>query len=211
MQKRGRYNFDLVMRHSNTLAIESRRNNKERHHSARKTLSFLGTIIDEIGNEGKSHQRNVRMALTTRFYNHLFSQLILTERGLFLDAANASRSATETTAFYWLVCLDPNSAALYDDEKSPRPVEIRKKLENLGIDVADIQDIYQHQSDVSHVGNFYDNMQIRWGRQNNGELYVGGGANIEIEHRSYNAITASILLFLRHDPTYEVCVSESDT
>ena len=36
MSKKGSYNFELVMRHSNALAMESRKNNKERHGSARK-------------------------------------------------------------------------------------------------------------------------------------------------------------------------------
>ncbi len=204
MSKKGRYNFELVMRHSNALAIESRKNNKERHGSARKTLSFLGQIIDEIGGEPKSHQRNVRMALATRFFNHLLSQMILTERGLFLDASNSSRSATETTAFYWLICLDPSAASLYDASSSPRPVEIRKRLEKLNIDVSELRDIYSHQSEVAHVGNSYDNMQIRWSKNNNGKLSVGGGSNNEIEKNSFNAIIASILIFLRYDPTYEV-------
>ncbi len=204
MSKKGRYNFELVMRHSNVLAVESRKNNKERHGSARKTLSFLGKIIDEIGDEPKSHQRNVRMALATRFFNHLLSQMLLTERGLFLDASNASRSATETTAFYWLICLDPSAASLYDASSSPRPVEIRKQLENLNIDVSELRDIYSHQSEVAHVGNSYDNMQIRWSKNNTGELSVGGGANNEVENASFNAIVASILIFLRYDPNYEI-------
>ncbi len=139
MPVKGRYNFDLVNRHSSLVASECRRVNSERFKSVKDTLSFLGQIIDEIGGEPKSHQRNVRMALATRFFNHLYSQLILTERGLLLGAANASRSAIETTAFYWLVCLDANSAALYDAESSPRPVEIRKKLQELVIDVSDLQ------------------------------------------------------------------------
>lgn len=207
MPNKGRYNFDLIMRHSHTLAINSRKNNKERHASARKTLSFLGQIVDEIGAELKSHQRNVRMALATRFFNHLLSQMILTERGLFLDASNASRSATETAAFYWLVCLDPDAASLYDASSSPRPVEIRKQLEKLNIDVSELRDIYSHQSEVAHVGNPYDNMQIRWNKNNNGELSVGGGSNNDLEKISFEAITGSVLLFLKYDPTYEVSES----
>jgi hypothetical protein len=205
MPNKGRYNFDLIMRHSNALAIDSRKNNKEPHGSARKALSFLGQIIDEIGDESKSHQRNVRMALATRFFNHLLSQMLLTERGLFLDASNSSRSATETTAFYWLVCLDSSAACLYD--KSLRPVEIRKKLETLNIDVSELRGFYSHQSGVAHVGGPYDNMQIRWNGNNNGELSVGGGANNELESIYFNTIFASIALFIKYDPTYEV-VSE---
>jgi len=204
MSKKWRYNFELIMRHSNVLALESRKNHKKRHSSARKTLSFLGQIIDEIGKEPQNHQRNVRMALATRFFNHLLSQMLLTERGLFLDASNSSRSATETTAFYWLVCLDPSASSLYDASSSPRPVEIRKRLEELNIDVSELRDIYSHQSEVAHVGNSYDNMQIRWGKNNNAELSVGGGADHEIEKKSLNAIAAFILIFLRYDPNYKV-------
>ena len=75
------------------------------------------------------------------------------------------------------------------------------QLENLNIDVSELRDIYSHQSEVAHVGNSYDNMQISWSKNNNGELSVGGGSNNEIEKNSFNAIVASILIFLRYDPT----------
>lgn len=209
MTIKGRYNFDLIERHSNQLALDCRRVNRERFQAVKSSLSFLGQIIDEIGNEPKTHQRNVRMTLATRFFNHLYSQLILTQRGLFLDAANASRSATETTAFYWLVCLDADSAKLYDAESSPRPVEIRKKLEDLDIDVSELQDIYKHQSEVAHVGNTYDNLQIRWGANKDGQLLVGGGSEPETQRRSLNAIVAAMMIFLKYDPNYEV-VNKND-
>lgn len=204
MQKKGRYNFDLVMRHSNMLALESRKNNKEHYLSAKQALSFLGTVIDEIGNEKKTHHRNVRMALATRFYNHLFSQIILTERGLYLDASNAFRSATETAAFYWLVSLDPSSSSLYDNTESPQPVEIRKKLENLDVDVSELRNFYKYQSSMCHVGNSHDNMQIKWREKNEGEFSVGGQANHGLDEIFFSGIFGAIAFFLKYDPTYEV-------
>ena len=204
MNVKGRYSFDLILKHSNGLAITSRSNHKDVYGQAKRSLSFLGAVIDEIAKEPKSHFRNVRMALATRFFNHLFSQIILTERGLYLDAANSSRSATEVMSFYWLVCIEPASSELYDAKMSPRPVEVRRKLEALNIDVTELRDIYGHQSTVSHVGNFYDNLQIKWLEAKNREVMVGGSANPEVQRASFNAITASLLLFLRYDPNYEV-------
>ena len=156
----GRYNFDLLLKHSNETALQTRRSMKPEMASVRESFAFLAKHFDRIERQPKSHIRNVKMALTGRFTNHLFSHFLLCERGVILDSINCVRSATEVTAFYWLVCRDPSSAGLYDAETSPRPVEIRKRLEKLGIDVDELREQYGFESLVSHVGNKYDNLQI---------------------------------------------------
>ena len=100
------------------------------------------------------------------------------------------------------MCLDPSSVSLYDSKSSPRPVEIRKKLESLGVDVSDLKDLYQVQSSISHVGNPYDYIQIKWTDMNKGHFCIGGGSNSKFESISLNFISTSIFLFLRHDPNY---------
>jgi len=145
------------------------------------------------------------MALTARFINHLFSYVQLIERGLYLDAANCARSATETTAFYWLVCCDPAASKLYDETDSPRPVEIRKRLEDLGIDVSELKDVYGVQSSVSHVGNKYDNIQIHWkdiGKD--GRFFIGGGQNAQLQKDMLQLVSAYIVSFIKQDESYEV-------
>ena len=46
-----------------------------------------GHSQSELRREPKGHVRNVKMALTAQFTNHLFAHVLLAERGLLLDAA----------------------------------------------------------------------------------------------------------------------------
>jgi antitoxin component HigA of HigAB toxin-antitoxin module len=172
---KGKYNFDLLVRHSNSLSLESRRIFKNEMKMVREGFRLLDSLWAGIHETQKGHYRNVRLALLARFTNHLLSQTTLAERGLLLDAINAARSATETTAFYWLICVSPDDAAKYDAEISPRPVEVRRDLEKRGVDVSDLREKYGLESTASHVGNRTDNWQINWISENNGLLMIGGG------------------------------------
>lgn len=197
-----RYNYEMLFRHSGELALETRKVGKEELAQVRSAFAFLSRHFHNLEGKPTSHSRNVRMALSARFTNHLFSYVMLCERGLILDASNCSRSALETIAFYWLVCADPDSASLYDADESPRPVEIRKRLEALDIEVDELRSHYGFGSTVSHVGNKYDNLQIVWQREQEGKLQIGGGGSTELRLALLAEVPAYILLFARHDRDY---------
>lgn len=167
-------------------------------------FAFLGQHFHAIELEPKGLVRNVKLALIARFTNHLFSALLLGERGLLLDAFNCSRAALETTAFYWLVCKDNNAAQMYDAEKSVPPVEVRKRLEAIGIDVAAIRERYSLESTVAHVGNKYDQLQIRWERGGDGRLLIGGGIVPEVQKALFEGIVRATFRFIRFDDRYDV-------
>jgi hypothetical protein len=202
------YRLELLIRHSNETALAARRDFKTQMEAVRKSFAFLDYHFRTLESEPKSLFRNVKMVLTTRFTNHLFSTLLLCERGLILDAFNCSRSGIETTAFYWLVCLDPNSAVLYEQERSPPPVEVRKRLEALGVDVNEIRQLYSFESGIAHVGNKYDNLQIRWEEGANGKLMVGGGSNPPVQCSMLEAMPSAIARFIRHDEKYIVTIEK---
>lgn len=204
-----KYGYDLLLRHSNDLALHSRRNFKKEMTKVREVFLALSRHFAMLLEKPKSHSNNVKLALTTRFANHLFSAVQLIERGLLLDAATCLRSATETTAFYWLVDSDPASASLYDAEKSPRPVEIRKKLEALGIDISDLRERYGIESGVGHVGNRSDNLQIAWESNRDGVLLYGGGAQPGSQKLMLEDVQMYLVNFFRADSTYEVKQSET--
>lgn len=204
----GRYNYDLLYRHSNELALSTRRAFKKEAVTVKVSFGFLAQHFERLERQPKSHARNVRMALTARFTNHLFAHVLLAERALLLDAVNCARSATETTAFYWLVCKDPSAAGLYDAPESPRPVEIRKRLEALGVDVRDLRDQYGFESAVTHVGNRYDNLQISWEQERTGKLLIGGGGDASVRRAMLNELPRYIALFAMHDPDYIVTIGE---
>ena len=206
--KTGRYQFDLLYRHSNELALDTRRTFKKEVVTVKASFGFLAQHLDRLERQPKSHVRNVRMALTARFTNHLFAHVLLAERGLLLDAANAARSATETLAFYWLVCNDDSAAGLYDAQESPRPVDIRKRLEALGIDVNELRAHYGYESAVSHVGNKYDNLQISWEKERTGKLHIGGGGDPNVRRAMLDGLPRYIAMFAMHDPDYVVTIGD---
>lgn len=198
-----RFQFAHLEKHSQWLANETMTKCAERRAAASETISFLGVVFETVEKQPKSLFRNVRLMLIARFMNHLYSMFLLVERGLFLDAHACARSATEATAFYWMICIDQSYAEEYNKKRSPRPVDVRKKLEAHGIDVSEIRDIYSHQSDVVHVGNSFDQMQVRWHDAESGEISVGGRSEPELQGSAFNAIVASMVIFLRYDPDFE--------
>jgi hypothetical protein len=199
-----RYAFDLLFRHSNEAAIGTRRALKKPIAEARKSFGFLGTHFQSIERESISLSRNVRLALTARFINHQFSQLLLIERAFLLDAFNCARVALETTAFYWLVLKDPAAAAYYDGERSLKPIDVRKRLEALGVDIAPLRDLYSFQSEVAHVGNKTDGLQIAWEKGANGRLLVGGGGDASVQEALLAGMVKSVFRFVKHDEAYIV-------
>jgi hypothetical protein len=88
--------------------------------------------VQTIEGEERTLNRNVRLLLATRFFNHVYSTLILSEAGLVADAVSCERSALEALAAFRLVSVAPEYAGAYDTDAFPRPVEVRKRLEELG-------------------------------------------------------------------------------
>ena len=124
--------------------------------------------------------------------------------GLGMVAFNCSRSALETTAFYWLVCHDEDAASLYDARKSPTPVDVRKRLEKLGVDIRVIRDLYSLESTIAHVGNPYDQLQIRWEQGSNGKLLIGGGSNSDVQKDMLRRISLAVFRFVKFEADYIV-------
>lgn len=201
---KGKYQYNLLNRHSNALTIDTRKKLKKEMKTAKEAFRLIDSLWSPINDLPRGHLRNVKLALVARFTNHIFAQTILTERGLILDALNCARSATETTAFYWLVCVAPETAQQYDASESPRPVEIRKGLERRGIDISELRDRYQHESTAAHVGNPTDNWQIDWQNDKDGLLMVGGGPNLALQSILLEQVFFSAVTFFKHDPLYEI-------
>lgn len=206
---RKKYTYENLIRHSDSISLSSRKLLKHDIDKIKGAFSFLDQHFSYLESLPKSLQKNVKMALSCRFINHLFSYFTLVERGLYFDAANCLRSATEVIAMYWLVCVDETTASLYDNEKSPRPVEIRKKLESIGCDITDIRETYGTLSGISHVGNKNDSLHIDWiDAGQDGLLQVGGGQNSERQKQMLEDINRALLLFIRYEDQYEISCSE---
>jgi len=109
--------------------------------------------------------------LACKLMNHVYSGLILAENGLILDSILCERNALETIAFHWLVCIEKESAKEYLENDSPRPVEVRKRLEKYGVDINSIKDLYASGSRVIHVGREGERFQSQWATLSEGKLF----------------------------------------
>lgn len=201
---RNRYSFELLFRHSNELAFNTRRTLKKQITETRKIFTFLDQHFEALKQKDKTHANNIKIALTVRFINNMFSALFLIERGLFLDGFNSLRSGIEATAFYWLICKDEASALFYDAERSLQPVEVRKRLEVLGVDIRTIRELYSLTSTIAHVGNPYDQLQIRWGQESNGDLLIGRGSYPDVQKAMLEDILRAVFRFVKFENDYIV-------
>lgn len=93
---------------------------------------------------------------------------------------------------------------MYNAEKSVPPVEIRKRLEALGVDVGAIREIYSRESAVAHVGNKYDQLQIRWEQGGDGRLLIGGGIVPDVQKALFEGITRATFRFVKFEDRYDV-------
>jgi len=198
------YQLDTLYRHTEQTAKRTRHRCTKEINNAKEAFRVLSSHFNEVSKETNKPEKNIKLSLITRFINHLLSYFLLIERGLILDAVNSSRSAVETTAFYWLVCVDKKSLHDYVNERSPRPVDVRKKLEEIGIDVSQLKERYSRESAVCHVGNPHDQLQINWEKGNSGKLLVGGGGYDDLRRKMFLSIGNYVAAFLKHDTRYEV-------
>jgi len=127
----------------------------------------------------KTTARNVKMLLTTRFMNHLYSCFLLVESGMIADAVTCERSAIEVLAAYKLLCVKPELADKYNKGKFLKPYEVRNELESLGYpeEKQKIKDIYSSASGITHVNRDHERFTMEWEKENNGVLYIGGRFN----------------------------------
>jgi hypothetical protein len=200
---RGKYGFQMLSRHSNHLALESRKLFKSENNTIERTFSVLDELFAYLQRQPSNLARNVKLVLLTRFINHLLAAHILLERGLILDVHNLFRSALETTAFYWLICLQPQSAEQIVAPTSPRPVEIRKRIEQLGGDLAGLKAEYGFLSEVGHVGNPTEHIQLDWQSPKNAKLLVGGARNIEVERHLLKHVPNMVGRFIFYEPAFK--------
>ncbi|MGA1841622.1 MAG: hypothetical protein ACMUIU_13450 [bacterium] len=156
---------------------------------------FMNEWIDAVDEFSKFYEtleltplttlRNVKMLLSARFFNHVFSAFTLVEKGLIADAMVCERSSVETLAGYKLVCVAPEMAEKYNKGNFPKPVEVRKKLEKLGYqqEMENIRSVYKLASGITHLNRDHERFSLEWEKNRNGILFIGGNFKKEdIEH-----------------------------
>lgn len=138
---------------------------------------------------------NVRKLLSTKFFNHWYAALLLCEAGLMVDAILCERSAIETLAYHWLVCLNPEAAKDYQAGSLPRPVEVRRSLEAHGVDISHIRRTYATGSQIGHIGRESERFHLRWSTETSGDLLIGGEFHAENSQHWLTYLPALLYLF----------------
>lgn len=178
-----RYSLPALRRHTRSVRTDGA--SLIEHHqrsldaAVRRFDEFFAGLDEESGNL----QKNVRKLLATSFFNHWYSALLLIESGLVVDGVLCARNAMEALAFHWLVCVDSAAADGYHAGRIPKPVEVRRQLEALGVDVSHIRDSYATGSEISHVGRQSERFHLEWQAADRGQLMIGGTFRREdLEH-----------------------------
>jgi hypothetical protein len=169
-----KYSLDALETHTQTIRILAKKALKEYRLALDEGLAKFNSYINFLERLPPSPERNVKMLLACKFLNHIYSSLLLTECGLSVDAILCVRNALETVAFHRLVCLDPTAAAQYLSDKTPRPVEVRKRLKALGEDINILGKLYSMDSNLTHVSRASERFHLEWETQRNGLLKFGG-------------------------------------
>ncbi|NKN31915.1 hypothetical protein [Marichromatium bheemlicum] len=179
------FSFDNLVIHSESIKERSIRVRSKFKKEWVEAVDEFSKFYVSLETSPKSTLRNVKLLLSTRFFNHVFSSLTLAEAGLLADAIVCERSSIETLAGYKLVCVAPDHANKYNTDKFPKPVEVRKKLESLGFteEVENIRGVYKSASGITHLNRDHERFSMDWENENTGVLNIGGAYDqTDIEH-----------------------------
>jgi hypothetical protein len=168
------YSLENLRVHTQKVRLESSRLLSKHGQELGEAFHKFSERFSQLESEPKSVTRNVRMLLACKFLNHIYAALLLSESGMIVDSILCERNALETLAFHWLVCLDPLEAEIYNQSSRIQPVDVRRKLEKLGVEVSSLRDLYASASEVSHVGRASERFQSQLESPNSWQLMIGG-------------------------------------
>jgi len=174
-----RYTFEKLLKHTDVIRSDSKLLMLKTKEAWGEAVELFSKFFQDLENSPKSTARNVKMLLSTRFINHLYSSFLLSESGLISDAITCERSAIEVLAAYKLLCAKPDLAEKYNNGKFLKPYEVRDTLEKLGYpeEKEKIKGIYSSASGITHVNRDHERFSMEWGEMNSGLLHIGGRFN----------------------------------
>jgi hypothetical protein len=190
-----RYTLERLRTHSASIRAKATCILRSYVQTIDEELRAFSDFVDALEGQPASLQRNVKLMLACKFLNHVYSALVLAENGLIVDAILCERNALETVAFHWLVCLDSNAAEAYNRQEIPRPVEVRTRLENLGVDISHLPGLYASSSEVSHVGRPSERFHSDWTSPLDGKLLFAGSYSPEDQTEMFTFLPALLCLF----------------
>jgi len=192
-----RYNFSGLQAHTKAIRLGAQRAIRKNRTVLNQAFSDFNEFIEGIERQPPSLCRNVKLELCCKVFNHVYSGLLLVEAGLVVDALICERSAWETTAFHWLVCIDPSAAADYERNEVPRPVEVRRALERYGVDVSPLREIYSRGCEMAHVGRQGERFDNHLQTALQGRLLFGGSGSPADQDHLLGYLPKLLYLFQR--------------
>ncbi len=178
-----KYTFDGLQKHTYSIRLGARRAVRKNRALLNQAFSDFSKFLAQITSQPLSIQRNVKIMLACKLFNHVYSSILLVESGLTVDAIICERSALETIAFHWLVCVDSKAAIEYEADKVPPPVKVRLRLESFGVDVSPLKEIYASDSAFTHVGRKSERFDNKLESEIKGYLLFGGdGSAVDQDH-----------------------------
>ena len=171
-----KYDLRKLRRHTEQIRRQHELLTSKHGSGIRAALQSYSDFLAILEAEEPSLLKSVRQLISLRFFNHIYSALVLVEAGLFSDAQGCERSALEAFAAFQLVSLRPEYAEQYEREEFPKPVKVRLLLQENGAgDIAtQIQDLYASSSGVVHVTRRHERFNVAWASAGAGQLKYGG-------------------------------------
>ena len=190
-----KYSYDNLVIHTSYIRSKAKSIVEEQRVLLDEAFSDFSGALAELEQQPKSIERNVKMMLACKMFNHVYSGIILAESGLLADALLCERSALETIAFHWLICVEPSSALEYESGKTLRPVEVRRRLESHGVDIENIRDLYSIGSEFAHVGRSGERLNCSLKSPTEGSLLFGGTSSPNDQSELLNYLPRLLYLF----------------
>ncbi|WP_048130537.1 hypothetical protein [Methanolacinia petrolearia] len=177
MKNMQRYDFKKFKIHLDTNFKDSLRLLENSNTDWEEAVEVFSNFFEELEKMPISTERNVKMLLATRFFNHILSSLILTLYSLYVDSVICSRTAIESLAAFKLICANPKKAESYHADNFPSPIKVRIELENLGYttEANNIRTIYKSDSELTHITRDHERFSMDYNYfTKDGQLFVGG-------------------------------------
>lgn len=192
------YSFSNLKKHTSAIRADSRRIFDTSIEKIEDAFLFFDNYLKTIEQEEINLARNVKLVMATRFINHVYSAMLLTESGMMADASICERSAIEVLAAYKLVGVEPEMIEKYETEQFPKPVKVRERLEKLGYksEAEQIQQIYASLSGITHISRRHERFSL------GGEKLMIGGYfdKRDVEHLS--EFLPFLLYWFTQNPNY---------
>jgi hypothetical protein len=192
-----KYSLENLRKHTEFVRLKSLELQNDQQSFIDQAFSDFSENIDEVQQKPATLERNVRLVLACKMFNHVYSGFILAERGLIVNAVLCQRNALETIAFHWLVSLDKDALNEYEQGNIPRPVEVRKRLEQLDVDISAIKSIYASCSKISHVGRSSERFHSREDSSSGYKLLFGGDSSPDDQAELFRFLPALLYLFFQ--------------